>query len=58
MNDRTECDCDMNALLKSFFTFLYIPTTTSELDDVTTKLEPASKEPLGKDENGPPRKEF
>jgi Reverse transcriptase (RNA-dependent DNA polymerase). len=26
-------------------------------DDVTTRLEPASKEPLGKDENGPPRQE-
>ena len=28
-----------------------------EDDDVAIKLEPASKEPLGKDEHGPPRKE-
>ena len=26
-------------------------------EDVTTRLEPAAKEPLGKDEEGPPRKE-
>lgn len=26
-------------------------------DDVTIRLEPAAKEPLGKDENGPPRRE-